>query len=217
MRDTITIDSVFLRYGKHEVLRGAYLKLEQRRVVGLLGRNGCGKSSLLKVLTGQLSAQNKAVLFNGRYLKDVFKVPGLINYLPQHDCHPRSLSLSRTLRFYGVDEVEFAERYPFFNGRLLKRLGELSGGELRLFEVLTVLEAETKFTILDEPFSHIMPVHVDMLQERITQLKARKGILVTDHHYERVLDVADDLAVMVGGTIRPIAGREGLRKYGYLR
>lgn len=97
MQASIKIDSVFLSFGTKEVLKGVHLELKQDQVVGLLGRNGSGKSCLLKIITGQIRAQSAHIKYEGRIINSLYKEKGLINYLPQHECHPQFLSLSAFL------------------------------------------------------------------------------------------------------------------------
>jgi len=82
----------------------------------------------------------------------LYKKKGLINYLPQHECHPTSLRLRQLLDFYGIDDKYFLENYVLFKEYEDKRFSNFSGGERRLLEVLLVLEADTKYSILDEPY-----------------------------------------------------------------
>jgi|AntRauTorckE5430_2_1112549.scaffolds.fasta_scaffold00078_22 ABC-type multidrug transport system ATPase subunit len=213
----ILLDSVYLSFGTNEVLRGAYLRMKKGQVTGMLGRNGTGKSCLLKILTGQLRPENLYIGVDGVYTKDLYAVPGLINYLPQHTCHPDGLQLSKILSLYGVDSGTFMERHGHLFPEENPRFGILSGGTKRLFEVLLLLAADTHFTLLDEPFSHIMPLHIGYVSEVIRRRSAVKGILVTDHQYEHVLDVADTLHLIQNGASRLIDGREDLVRYGYLR
>jgi ABC-type multidrug transport system ATPase subunit len=213
----ILLDSAFLSFGNNEVLRGAHLRIKKGQVTGMLGRNGTGKSCLLKIMTGQLRPENVYIGVNGAFMKDLYSVPGLINYLPQHTCHPNDLRLRKILDIYGVNTNEFlAEHGDLFPGED-PRFGALSGGTKRLFEVLLLLAADTHFTLLDEPFSHIMPVHIEYVSQCIRRYAVKKGVLVTDHKYEHVLDLADSLYLIYNGTSRIIKGREDLVEYGYLR
>lgn len=213
----ILLDSVYLSFGTNEVLRGAYLRMNKGEVTGMLGRNGTGKSCLLKILTGQLQPANLYIGVDGKFTKDLYSVPGLINYLPQHTCHPDGLRLNKILSLYAVDTAAFMAEH----GRLFPeenpRFGDLSGGTKRLFEVLLLLAADTHFTLLDEPFSHIMPLHVDYVKAVIQRSSKTKGVLVTDHKYQHVLDLADTLYLISEGTSRIISGREDLVRYGYIR
>lgn len=217
MNDSITIDSVFLNFGEHEVLKGVYLEFKHQQVTGLLGRNGSGKSCLLQIITGQLKAQNQHIRYQDQHLKHLYQQKGLINYLPQHRCHPKALKISRLLQYYNIPTAPFLGRYPFIQDQLHTKLGQLSGGEQRLLETLLVLEAPTQFTILDEPFSHVAPKHIELLQKRIHALKTQKGILLTDHQYRHILDVSDVLYLLQDGTARRVVSHADLKRYGYLR
>ncbi|MEL6835105.1 MAG: ATP-binding cassette domain-containing protein [Bacteroidota bacterium] len=217
MSESITIDSVFLNFGQQEVLKGIHLNFAAGQVTGILGRNGCGKSCLLKIITGQLRAQSSHIRYQERKLENLYKVPRLINYAPQHEFHPQSLRLNQLLAFYDIDQAAFLAQYPFLAEKIDDRFYTLSGGERRLVEVLLVLESDTKFSILDEPFTHVMPKHVELLQERILALKEKKGILITDHQYENVMEISDRMYLIAEGVAREVKGTEGLRSYGYLR
>lgn len=217
MQGHITIDSVFLSFNSHEILRGVSLNLFKNQVTGILGKNGSGKSCLLKIITGQIKPQHKHIRFNNQPMGDLFKKNGLINYLPQHEFHPKSLTVHHLVKFYGINRQEFLDEYPFLKKYMDVYFSEISGGERRLIEVLLVLESNAKFSILDEPFSHIMPKYIELIKSRIKQLKKRKGILLTDHQYQNVLNVSDDLFIMTNGTIRKIVGIGDLKEYGYIR
>ncbi|MEM6321901.1 MAG: ATP-binding cassette domain-containing protein [Bacteroidota bacterium] len=217
MTDAISIDSVFLNYGNQLVLNGVHLTFHRHRIVGILGRNGCGKSSFLKVLIGHLNPTSKYIKYDGRLIQQPFKHKGLINYLPQHHFHPKLLSVSTIIQYYGLSVESFLDEYAFFKEEINHVFGELSGGKKRLLEVLLVLEAPTKFTILDEPFSHIMPLHVELITEKIKQFRSRKGILLTDHQHEFVTEIADEIYLMTSGTLRPVESEEDLRFLGYVR
>lgn len=213
----ILLDSVFLAFGTNEVLRGAHLRLQKGQVTGMLGRNGAGKSCLLKVLTGQLHPENLYIGVNGTFTRNLFSVPGLINYLPQHTCHPNDMTLDRILSLYGVNTPGFMARHRHLFPNAGLHFGQLSGGTKRLFEVLLLLAADTHFTLLDEPFTHIMPLHIAYVSDEIRRCSARKGILVTDHKYEHVLHLADTLYLVFDGTSKIVEGRNDLVHYGYIR
>ena len=217
MSSSIQIDSVFLNFGAQEVLRGVHLQMEKHQVTGLLGRNGSGKSCLLKIITGQLQAQSKHLRYAGQAVDHLYRKKGLINYLPQHEFHPNWLTQQQLLKFYEVQSDEFYTHYPFLKKNHHQKFSQLSGGQRRLLEVLLVLEAATEFSILDEPFTHLMPTQVELLQARIQQLKVRKGLLLTDHQYQNVMKVADVTYVLSQGRVHLVNESDDLKYYGYLR
>jgi len=216
MNDCIKIDSVFLEFQGKKVLRGASLSIEKNQVIGILGRNGCGKSCFLKVITGQLQADFRYISHNNVQMKNLYKKKGLINYLPQHNFHPKSLKISTLISYYGIKKENFASAYPFLKEKLNRRFSELSGGERRIVEVLLVLESPSQYSILDEPFTHVMPIQTDIIKASIQRIKQRKGILVTDHQYTNVLDVSDKIFLLKDGTMQAINDESDLRKKGYI-
>lgn len=217
MKSPIKIDSVFLEFRGVEVLRGVHLTFKADSITGLLGRNGCGKSCLLKVITGQITPQSKHIKYNDEVHINLFKEKGLINYLPQHEFHPKSITLRNLLWFYEIDEEIFIKEYPFFYGRVHDKFSIFSGGERRMIEVLLVLESSSKFSILDEPFSHIMPKHINLIKDRIKKISSQKGILITDHQYQNVVEISDDLYLLKDGCLREINNVEDLQTHGYIR
>jgi len=212
----IRLDSAFLAFGSKEVLRGASLSLRQGKITGLLGRNGCGKSCLLKILTGQLKPAHVYVGVDGVFAKNLYHHSGLINYLPQFVCHPAGLRFEELLRYYNIDSNVFWDRHGHLFSERQLPFRNLSGGSKRLFEVLLVLEANTDFTLLDEPFSHIMPMHLEYVQAVIRRRSKEKGILVTDHKYQHVLDLADTLYLMHSGTTTIVKELTELVRLGYV-
>jgi len=217
MNNSIKIDSVFLNFKEHKVLRGVSLEFKKGHVIGLLGRNGSGKSCLLKIITGQLKAASKHISYGDNRLINLYKEKGLINYLPQHEFHPKSINLIGLLDYYSIEEESFFERYELLAKNKLDNFRQLSGGQRRLIEVLLVLESKSKFSILDEPFTHVMPIYIKMISKRITELKSKKGILLTDHQYQNVIDIADELFLMSEGQLNRVKSKEELKFYGYLR
>ena len=213
----ITIDSVYLTFDERIILDNISIAINQHEVVGLLGRNGCGKSCLLKILLGFLTPQYSVVKFNDNYLKNPFSKKNLINYLPQTHCHPKEMSVLNLLKWYDIEPDYFYKNYDFLKAFEHKKFGALSGGEKRLFEVFIVLEAQTQFTILDEPFSHIMPLHIDLLKAVIQKEKEKKGIIITDHLYENVLDISDKVYLISDRCSYIVSTKEDLIERGYIR
>ena len=216
MNDYIKIDSVFLEFQEKKVLRGASLNVAKNQVIGILGRNGCGKSCFLKVITGQTKPDFKYISHNDVQMKNLYKKKGLINYLPQHNFHPKSLTISTLLSYYGIKKDSFADAYPSLKDKVNRRFSSLSGGERRIIEVLLVLESPSEYSILDEPFTHVMPIQTDIIKASIQRIKQRKGILITDHQYTNVLDVSDKIFLLKDGTMQTVNDESDLRDKGYI-
>ena len=216
MSHQLVVDSVVVRFREKTVLSGGYITSETGKVTGLLGRNGTGKSCMFRALMGGLKVEYVIVHIDGVPVDR--KTIGLrIKYLPQDRMIPRGMTLKRAFELYKVDFWEFALRFPEFSGRLDTALWEMSGGEARLAEVYLVLMTEGEFCILDEPFSQVDPVHVEAVRQMIRDKSREKGIIVTDHNFEAISQVADNLFVIADGYTFPVESREDLVRHGYLR
>lgn len=101
-------DSIELRYGSRPLLRGVYLRVAVGEVVGLLGRNGCGKSSLLRVVAGHQPAQNQSVRIDRQYLAPARRAAS-IRYLPQHPLTPGGMRVAQAFEVYGADYARLQE------------------------------------------------------------------------------------------------------------
>ncbi|GAB3911702.1 ATP-binding cassette domain-containing protein [Larkinella knui] len=215
---TLEADSIWLQFGGRKILQSVYVKLETGQITGLLGRNGSGKSCLLKSIMGLMPTETQSVRVDGHYVEKPYQQPGLIRYLPQHPFVPPSMTIRAAFDWYGVKMDEIATEYPKIDDLKNQRIGQLSGGEKRLAEILLILKSDTAFVLLDEPFSHLMPVQIEQLQQTIRQESRRKGILLSDHLYRSVLDLSDSVYFLnTGGrTIRLNAPEQELKDRGYL-
>ena len=154
--------------------------------------------------------------FNNKPNTDYPHIENKIKYLPQNPFIPSRTTLHKTFKLYGVnyDElVRFSVKFHQFQHRVF---GELSGGEARLVELFLVLNAESDFCIFDEPFSNIAPVYVERIQEMIQEKKHHKGIIISDHLYEEIIEITDELFVLHDEYTFPIKGKEDLIKHGYI-
>lgn len=210
----LEIDSAELAFGGRSILSGVYLLAETGCVTAVLGRNGCGKSCLMKILSGALKAGFCSMRIDGKWHGRFTEKE--VRYLPQHAFIPGWLRLERVLRDFGLSREELERWFPLFVPLRGSRIGELSGGEQRILECFVILRSRTQFVLLDEPFSQIAPLHVETLQTLIRQEKMAKGILLTDHMYRHVTGIADRLYVMADGQAYPCENDEELVRRGYL-
>ncbi len=212
----LIVDSVVVRFGDKTVLSGGYITSETGLVTGLLGRNGAGKSCMFRALMGGLRVENVMVSIDEKPV-DRQVIGHSIKYLPQGRLLPESISLHRAFELYGVNYWSFVNRFPKYSRFCDSHIWELSGGEARLVELYLVLLSEAPFYILDEPFSQIDPVSIEAVQELIRERRKDHGIIVTDHNYEAISSVADNLFVIADGYTNQVRSREDLVRHGYLR
>jgi len=213
----LKVDSVMLEFNDRKILQDVWLQCSQGEIVGLLGRNGCGKSSLLKIIFGSLKAQYSYVSIDGQPI-DKGYYHQKIAYLPQHNFFPKDIrieKLSKVLvddRFR--DEFTALDIYKNFSH---KKAGQLSGGELRQLETLMILYSKADFILMDEPFTHVSPIQSDGFKALIRRIAEIKGIIITDHQYNNILYESDRIILIENGITRHITSNEELVKYNYLK
>jgi len=213
---TLKVDSVQLTFDDRKILQDVYLECKQGEVIGLLGRNGSGKSSLLKIIFGTLIPSYKYVSIDDTFIHKGYR-NNRIAYLPQHNYLPQGVKIEKLAKLL-IDEMyweEFANQ-PIYNDHYLKTAGQLSGGELRKLETLMIVYNKADFILLDEPFTHISPVQTDELKLIIKECAKRKGILVTDHQYLNVLDVSDKIILLTDGCTKHLKHVDELVTYQYI-
>ena len=212
----LLIDSVQLRFGENVVLQSAYVTSYKGRVTGVLGRNGTGKSCLFKCIMGGIRPQNKYIRLNDEPRTDYGHIGLRVKYLPQVHFIPPGMTLPQAYELYSVDFeglVRFDDKFDCLRDSKVK---ELSGGERRIAELYMILNSDAEFCVLDEPFSNIAPVYDEKIRAMIQEQKANKGIIITDHVYEEILRVADDLFLLRDGFTYQIHSRDDLVRLGYI-
>lgn len=213
MKHVLQFDSLELSFSDKKVLSGVYMKCETGEIVGLLGRNGSGKSSLMKIVFGSLDAGYRHVRINDKPVNGFSRD---IAYLPQHDLIPSYITVGRAFSLFRIDTRPLFEFFPQLRELMNFSPGNLSGGSLRLIETLLILKSGAKFCILDEPFSGVMPVHVEALIDLMKIEKQHKGIIITDHMYRHVSAVADRLYLLSNGTTYAVHDSTQLMTMGYV-
>ncbi len=215
--NTLEVDSVSLAFGGRKILTDVYLKCETGDVVGLLGRNGSGKSSLMKIIFGTLHGENQSVRLNGRYVKQLFKSSNTLHYLPQDGFAMNYLTFNDLIKIFRLEEtLDRIRDLEEINTNANRKIGQLSGGVKKLVEIITVLYTPGAFVLLDEPFSYLSPVLVEKIIPHIRYQSQMKGIILTDHQYRNVMAVSDRRYVIADGALKLVENSADLEKYGYL-
>lgn len=215
-KNVLEVDGVQFSFGLNRILSGIYLRCEQGQIVGLLGRNGSGKSSLMKVIFSALDAESKSIRVNGAPQSKSFFSPTKINYLPQDHLIPEYITIKQAFILYRVNWLEHLKEFPEIEKLLNQKPKSISGGELRLVEIMLILFSKSEFCLLDEPFSGLSPVMIERVTNLLSRIKASKGIIITDHLYRHVASVSDAIYVLTNGQTRKISEMSELVKYGYI-
>lgn len=203
------------KYSGRSVVDGASIAIAPRTIVGLLGRNGAGKTTSFRMIMGMITPDGGSVIFEGR---DVTKLPMYkrarlgLGYLSQEPSVFQRLSVRENL--YAILEtmpVTKAERNRradmlierFALTEVTESQGRfLSGGERRKLEIARAMVTDPSLILLDEPFSGVDPIAVEDLQQEIKRLVAGGvSILITDHNVERTLEVVDKAYIIDHGRV----------------
>lgn len=218
MKHLLEVDSVQKSFGYKNVLSDVYLKCETGDIIGLLGSNGSGKSTLLKVIFGIASAEYKFVRIDGKLKRKTSELLKEISYLPQENFIPKSFSVKKAIQLsIRKEELPFFCEDLMVQSMLHKKVTNLSGGELRYLEIKLILSNPSKFVLLDEPYNGLSPVMAENVSLLIKNNAKRKGIIITDHNYRNVLDVATKLLLIATGKTHSVTCKEELIERGYLK
>lgn len=217
---SLILDSIFFKVPDLSILEGAFLKVTPGKITAIIGRNGTGKSTLLKIAAGQLQANGGITIINGERIhkKSLQKRFRNIAYLPQSSMLPVELSVNQIINSFPTSKNP--GKNPFIKKLLRQKILELSGGERRFFEVSLLLSLDRKYILLDEPFTGVEPYIVDRIIERLKkEAQNGRGILLTDHQHRYVSQVADVSYLLHNKQCYKLNGdlTTELRTIGYIR
>src|SRR5213083_1344595 len=213
----LVLDNVNAHYGKSHVLHGVSIEVRAGEVVGLLGRNGVGKTTTLKAIMGMARRTGGRITFEGRDLQGV-PPHGLarlgIAWVPEERRIFRLLTVLENLRT-GLDRpglpaarrealLEKVYRYfPILRERRDQAGGTLSGGEQQMLAIARAMMLEPKIILLDEPTEGLMPRMVTQIHQIIGALH-REGvaILLVEQNVPLTLEASERVYIMEKGAIR---------------
>lgn len=170
----------------------------------------------MNIVYGQLNAVNSSIRFDGVSIPQPYKNPHLIRYLPQFHFLPQSLSLKSIFADFDVSLMEFELDFPAFKSYKKTKIGLLSGGQRRLIEVYIIIRSVSCFVMLDEPFSQLMPLHIEKIKQIIMAEKEKKGFIITDHLFKDCIDIADRFYVLKDGAVFPAQSIADIENLGYI-
>lgn len=216
MKHTLEADGIQLEFNNRSILSSIYLKCETGTITGLLGKNGAGKSCLMRIIHKSLDCES-SIRIDGKSINFSDQTNEQILYLPQHHFIPKHLKLKTVLNHYKLSSSDFEKTIPGFESKENESIGSFSGGERRLIEIYIIVKSNALFIMLDEPFTHLSPIQIERVQALITEEKTNKGFLVSDHLYQHILDISDHLYLLKDGRTILLKNRTEIETLGYAR
>ena len=207
-------------YGESHVLHGADLVVNRGEVVALLGRNGAGRTTLLRSIMGLVGRRQGSIMVNGRetIAMPTHRIAGLgIGYCPEEraifsalSCE-ENLMLPPVLRSGGFSVEDVYSMFPNLRDRRRSQGTRLSGGEQQMLAIARILRTGAQLLLLDEISEGLAPVIVDALEQCVLALKARGyTVLLVEQNFEFATSVADRAYVMENGRVADSLSREDL-------
>ena len=219
----LSVNNINLDYGTARVLRNVSLQAEAGEVTCVLGRNGVGKTSLMRAITGQQPIANGVIALAG---EDISRLPGYerarrgVAFVPQgREIFPL-LTVEENLQTgfaslkRGEREIssEIYDLFPVLRGMLRRRGGDLSGGQQQQLAIGRALVTKPRLLVLDEPTEGIQPSIIKDIGRAIDYLRNKGGmaIVLVEQYFDFARELADKFIVLERGEVVMAGGRSEL-------
>jgi ABC-type branched-subunit amino acid transport system ATPase component len=208
----VAVEDLRAGYGSAVIVDGVSFEVPDRGALAIVGRNGMGKSTLLKAITGYLRPMGGTVVVGGRRTTGLatYRLARLgVAYTPQEQSLFGELSVEENLsigtsgRCPRALRDEILDAFPVLRERLRQRAGTLSGGEQKMLTLAKALAMRPELLLLDEISDGLGPAVVTTVGETLAALRERLGctILMVEQNLDLSLKVADRIAVLKLGRI----------------
>ena len=205
----LRLEQITKSFGEKQVLKGISLSVESGKALGLLGRNGAGKTTSIRIIMGVFPADSGHVLLDGR---PIDRSALQIGYLPEErGLYPKKVILEQLVylaSLHGMSRSQAKESALRWLKRLEmeeyrdKKLDTLSKGNQQKIQLAATLIADPQIIVLDEPFSGLDPVNAMLLKDVVKELiAAGKIVLFSSHQMNYVEEFCDEIAILNHGAI----------------
>lgn len=208
MSELLKIEKLSAGYGEAQVLFDIDLALAEGHSLALLGRNGVGKTTLLRALTGTLPLNAGELSFAGSDIgaRKPYEINRLgISLVPEGRRLFPNLTVIENLQIAqrpgGLSIEECFELFPRLRTRQKAKAENLSGGERQMVAIARALVVPSKLVLLDEPFEGLAPAVVEEVMAALVKLRGKVAMVIVEHHAETVLPIVDRAVVLVNGRI----------------
>ncbi|WP_017446819.1 urea ABC transporter ATP-binding subunit UrtE [Gayadomonas joobiniege] len=201
-------------YGQSEVVHGVNFELKKNEIVAIMGRNGMGKTSLMKSLVGMVPESGGSISLQGTDLtgmKSFERVANGVGFVPQGRMIFSTMSvlenietgLTSTNQSKLPPDSDLYELFPVLKEMKSRKGGNLSGGQQQQLAIARALASNPKVLILDEPTEGIQPSIIKEMARTLKRIRDERGlsILVSEQVLSFALEIADRVLVIEGGNI----------------
>lgn len=228
----LEVDNITAGYGKITVLRDLSFNVQESGIVGVVGRNGMGKTTLIRCLAGLIYPSQGSIRLNG---KDITQLQpherasrGITTIVQDRGIFP-GLTVSENLEMGRIAAggnkrsrlEEVFSYFPRLKERLTQVAGTLSGGEQQMLAIGRGLMTDPKLILLDEPSDGIMPTLVEQIAEKLGEINKQEGttIIIVEQNLPMIFGLAEYCIVLekgrlvAEGTCKEISNSEILHEY----
>ena len=203
-------------YDEKQVIKDVNLKIPKGKIIGLLGKNGTGKTTLIKLINDLLTPTSGEVLINGN--KPGIESKKIVAYLPERSYLDRSKKVSQILEYF----CDFYDNFDVAKARkLLKDLGleenariaKMSKGMIEKLQLILVMSREADLYVLDEPLGGVDPATRDYILDTIlSNFKVGASVIISTHLIADIERILDDVIFVDQGEIVLVDSTDDLRE-----
>lgn len=217
----LSIDKLRVSYGQSEVVHGVSLDLKPNEIVAVMGRNGMGKTTLMKSLMGIVPSAEGAIKLDGKSIEreeSYQRVEDGLAFVPQGRMIFSTMTVTENietgLTVTGKTKVpeDIYELFPVLKEMKSRRGGNLSGGQQQQLAIARALASNPKVLLLDEPTEGIQPSIIKEMARTLRKIRDERGlsIIVSEQVLSFALDIADRVLVIENGEIVHESNREDI-------
>lgn len=213
--ELLEIKNLYKNYGEKQVLNNITLTVPRGKIIGLLGKNGTGKTTLIKLINGLLTPTEGEIIFEGEKIGPQSKLN--IAYLPERTYLDKSMTINETIKFF----KEFYSNFDIDKAKdLLKKLDlnenqkiiKMSKGMQEKVQLVLVMSRKADLYILDEPLGGVDPATRDYILDTIlTNFNEGASIIISTHLISDIERILDEVIFIDKGEIKLISDADELR------
>lgn len=215
MKSIVEIKNVSKSYGKKQALKNVSFSIPSGKIIGLIGKNGMGKTTLIKLINGLLKADQGEILIEKERPGMISKA--LVSYLPERTYLDRSMRVDEVLGYFQdfYKDFDLSEANRLIQDLGLDRnmkIGSMSKGMQEKFQLILVMSRKAKLYILDEPLGGVDPATRDYILDTIlSNFEEGSSILISTHMIADIERILDEVVILEKGEVKLIEEADELR------